>query len=64
MKLSAKCQRLRILLLDAIIIVAASLRDTLESVVRKVARLRGCHKQRTDGATRLFGGAHVTPIRR
>ena len=58
-KFSAKCQRLRFILVDEISMISAQLLAQLEILVARVIRRRSPYKVRVDGTHRPFGGVNT-----
>ena len=58
-KFSAKCQRLRFVLVDEISMISAQLLAQIEILVSRVVRRRSVYKLRPDGSCRPFGGVNV-----
>ena len=58
-KMSTKCKCLRFVIIDEISMVSAEMLGAVESILKKVMRVRSGYKRRSDGSTRAFGGLNV-----
>ena len=57
--LAAKCYALRVLIIDEVSMVEASLLGILDWTLRTAASRRNCYRQRADGTCRAFAGVNT-----